>query len=205
MKKYIIFDLDWTLIESMSDTVKIILKYLSNIPKTDIAKAKYIFSTTPWMALKNQIKLVYEWEDHTNSDNITWEIYKILLDHDACFFEWVIDKINELNKNYKLFLTTWNSTQVAIKHLKKWWIINHFELIYWSDKILKWMDHLNIFKNYSNDENFFSKSIYVWDGKSDRLFANEAWIDFIHIWNEKIDKYEIKSVKEINTILDNLN
>jgi hypothetical protein len=31
----------------MNDAVKIILNYLSNIPETDIEKAKYIFSTTP--------------------------------------------------------------------------------------------------------------------------------------------------------------
>jgi hypothetical protein len=178
---------------------------LSNIPETDIEKAKYIFSTTPWMALKNQIKLVYEWIENIDSEKITLEIYEDLLNHDAEFFEWIIDKIKELKDNYKLFLTTWNSTQVAKKYLEKWWIIEYFELIYWSDKILKWIDHLNIFKDYSDDEDFFKKSIYVWDGQSDRIFASEAWIDFIHIWNDNKDKYEIESVTHIDKILTNFN
>ena len=204
MKKYIIFDLDWTLIESMHNTVKLILKYLEQIPWTDMEKARYIFSTTPWMALKNQIKLVYEDINDISSSEITKKIYNELLVYDADFFEWVITKIKELKNNYKLFLTTWNSTKVAKKHLEKWWIIECFELIYGSDKILKWKEHLELFKEYSNDENFFKNSIYVWDWQSDRIFAEEAWIDFIHIWEENIDKYEIKSVKEIDNILSKL-
>ena len=66
------------------------------------------------------------------------------------------------------------------------------------------MEHLNIFKEYSKDKVFFKNSIYVWDGHSDRIFAKEAWIDFIHIWNNKKDKYEIKSVKDIDNILNKL-
>jgi len=203
MKKYIIFDLDWTLIQSMSDAVKIILNHLSKIPGIDLEKAKYIFKTTPWTALKTQIEYIFEWDKNINTDKITKEIYKTLLNYDADFFNWVPEKIKELCKKYKLFLTTWNSTKVAIKHLKKWWIIDCFELIYWSDKILKWIEHLNIFKEYSKDKVFFKNSIYVWDGQSDRIFAKEAWIDFIHIWNNKKDKYEIKSVKDIDKILIN--
>jgi len=204
MKKYIIFDLDWTLIQSMSNAVKIILEYLSKIPKVDLEKAKYIFKTTPWTALKTQIEYIFEWNKNINTNIITKEIYENLLNYDADFFEWIPKKIKELCKKYKLFLTTWNSTKVAIKHLKKWWIIDCFELIYWSDKILKWIEHLNIFKEYSKDKDFFKNSIYVWDGHSDRIFAKEAWIDFIHIWNNKKDKYEIKSVKNIDNILNKL-
>ena len=202
MKKYIIFDLDWTLIHSMENAVKIILDYLKQIKQTDIEKAKYIFKTTPWMALKNQIKLLYKDNKNINIEKITNNIYKNLLNYDAEFFEWVPEKVKSLSKNYKLFLTTWNSTQVAIKHLKKWNILDCFELIYWSDKILKWLDHLNIFKDYSNDYDFFKKSIYVWDWQSDRIFAKKASIDFVHIWDEKIDEYEIGSVTELDKILN---
>ena len=130
MKKYIIFDLDWTLIQSMSDAVKIILEYLSKIPKVDLEKAKYIFKTTPWTALKTQIEYIFEWNKNINTNIITKEIYENLLNYDAEFFDWIPKKIKEISKNYKLFLTTWNSTKVAIKHLEKWWIIDCFELIY---------------------------------------------------------------------------
>lgn len=200
-KEYLIFDLDWTLVESMTDAVRIITEYLEKIPNTDPEKVKYVFSTTPWMALKNQIKLVYKWVSWVDIEEVTIAIYENLLRHDADFFDWVPEKIHELSKSYKLFLTTWNSTKVALKHLEKWWIKELFELIYWSDKILKWSEHLNIFKEYSNDENFFNKSFYIWDGQSDRIFAKEAWIDFIHIWDSKIDEFEILSVANINDIL----
>lgn len=202
MKKYIIFDLDWTLIQSMENAVKIILDYLKNIKETDLEKAKYVFKTTPWMALKNQVKLIYNDEENIDYEKIVEEIYNNLLNYDADFFNWVPEKIMELKEKYKLFLTTWNSTQVAIKHLSKWKILECFELVYWSDKVLKWMDHLNIFKEYSDDKDFFKNSVYVWDWQSDRIFAKQAWIDFIHIWNEKIDEYEINSVVEIDKILD---
>ena len=202
--KYIIFDLDWTLIESMDNAVKTILEYLETIPETDMGKAKYVFQTTPGTALKNQIKMIFDWIDNIDSDFITKEIYKDLLAHDADFFEWIPEKIIELKDDYKLFLTTWNSTEVARKHLIKWWIINYFELIYWSDVILKWMEHLNIFKEYSMDNDFFKNSVYVWDWQSDRIFAKQAWIDFIHIWDENIDEYEIKTVKDINNILNKI-
>lgn len=202
-KEYLIFDFDWTLVESMWDTVKIIKEFLSDIEWTDIELVDYIFKTTPWMALQKQIEIIYKNNNTINHKNITLEIYEKLLKYDADFFDWVIDIIKELSKEYKLFLTTWNSTKVAEKHLVKWWIKDCFELIYWSDNILKWKDHLEIFKDYSCDEYFYQKSYYIWDGNSDRLFANEAWIDFIHIWNEWIDKYEIKSVKDINNIINN--
>lgn len=204
MKKYIIFDLDWTLIESMNDTVKTILTYLKKIPNTDIEKAKYVFKTTAWMPLKKQIEIIYEKEKNIDSSKVTKDIYKSLIKHDANFFEWIPEKITELKNNYKLFLTTWNSTEIARKYLIKWWIINYFELIYWSDIILKWMEHLNLFKEYSKDKDFLKNSIYVWDWQSDRLYASQAWIDFIHIGNEKQDKFEIESVVQIDKILNKL-
>ena len=200
--KYIIFDLDWTLIESMSDTIKLIINHLSKIPETDIEKAEYIFSTTAWMPLRNQIEIIYKDLENIDTDLITSDIYKSLLSHDAEFFEWIPEKIKELKNNYKLFLTTWNSTQVANKHLIKWWIKEHFELVYWSDIILKWKEHLELFKEHSWDDDFFKNSVYVGDWHSDRKYAKEAWIDFIHIWDENIDKYEIKTVKDINDILN---
>jgi len=205
IKKHLIFDLDWTLIESMSDTIKIALNYLKKIANTDIQKAEYILNTSWGMSLREQLVIIYDWVDNINIDEIKNWIYNILFKNEAAFFVWIPEKIIELSKNYKLFLTTWNSTPTAIKYLTNWWIIDCFELIYWSDKILKWMEHLNIFKEYSNDSMFFEKSVYIWDWTPDRMFAKQAWIDFIHIWNDKIDKYEIESVIEIDSILEKLN
>jgi phosphoglycolate phosphatase-like HAD superfamily hydrolase len=157
------------------------------------------------MALKNQLKLIFKWVENINYDLILNEIYKKLLSNDAEFYEWVIEKIIDLKDNYKLFLTTWNSTQVAKKYLEKWWIINYFELIYWSDEILKWEEHLEIFKEYTWDKDFYKKAIYVWDWDMDKEFAYSKNIDFIRVWYKwESDENRIKSVAEIDNILNNL-
>lgn len=205
MKKYLIFDLDWTLIQSMDNTLELVLNYIKNINIIDYEKAEYIFKTTPWMALKNQLQIICEWNNNIDITDITNWLYKELLTIESSFFTWIPQKIKELNKKYKLFLTTWNSTDVAKKHLKKWWIIDCFELIYGSDKIFKWSEHLKIFKDYSDDTNFYKHSVYIWDWDMDKLFASEAWIDFIRIWNFKKDKYEINSIVNIDNILNNMN
>lgn len=201
MKKYLIFDLDWTLIESMWDTINMVLDMLLKIEWTDIEKAKYIFFTTAWTPLLTQLEMLYEWFQNVDCKKLTQDIYNEILKLDTNFFPWVLQKVLELKNDYKLFLTTWNSTPTAIKHLKNWWIYEHFEIVLWSDEIHKWELHLEIFEEYSNDTDFYNKSIYIWDGDADRLFASKKWIDFIHIWNDKVDKYEINSVCEIDEIL----
>ena len=61
MKKYLIFDLDGTLIESMWNSVRVIEKVLSEtIPGTDMEKVRYIFTTTAWTPLLTQLEMVYD-------------------------------------------------------------------------------------------------------------------------------------------------
>ncbi len=199
MKKYIIFDLDWTLIKSMWEVRKIVFKTLSHINPDIIEKASYIFETTKWMPLNEQITLIlWEWYNHKK---ITEEIYEKLENIDSDFFPWALDLIHELKDNYKLFLSTWNSTQTAINHLQKWWVKDFFEIIIWSDKTPKWTEHIDIFKDFTQDNDFYKNSIYVWDWEKDREIANYFWIDFIFIWdNSQNDKYVIKEVKELKEL-----
>jgi FMN phosphatase YigB (HAD superfamily) len=117
------------------------------------------------------------------------------------FFPWVLEKMVELSKWYKLFLTTSSPTYVAENALKSWWIFELFEIIYWSEQIAKSEIHLEYFQEYSSDENFYRKALYIWDWNNDRVFAQRKNIDFIHIWNDKKDKFEINSVCEIDEIL----
>lgn len=202
MKKYLIFDLDWTLIHSIWNTVHYIINFLKDYEDFSEEKARYVLTNTAWSPLIKQVWIIFENFDEKKKKQVTELIYKWLLDLDAEFFEGIPEKITELKDNYKLFLTTWNSTNVAKKYLNKWWVLEYFEIIHWSDIILKWKDHLNSFKKYTGDEDFFKKSIYIWDWDSDRYFARESWIDFIHIWNIKKDKYEINSITEIDKILN---
>jgi phosphoglycolate phosphatase-like HAD superfamily hydrolase len=210
MKKYLIFDLDWTLIKSNKIWLKQILHYIKKIDKNYLKKAKYIFSTTMWMNIFDQLKLVFD--DKKISDKEIkhlWEkMYKRIRSKEdkMHFFKWTEDKIKKLSKKYKLFLTTWNSTQFAKDILKEWWIIKCFELIYWSDEIKKWKQHLDIFKNYSENDIFFKESIYFWDGDMDQLFAKESWIDFVRIWDfEEEENYVLESIAYIDNILDKYN
>jgi len=205
MKKYIIFDLDGTLIESMSDTLKLIYNELSKIKWTDMELVKYVFTQTMWKPLKKQLELIYKDKTKSEIDEITNIIYKKLSQKEANFFDGAINTIKNLHKKwYKLYLSTWNSTDFAIKTLKRWWIINYFDIVLWSDKILKWPDHLEIFKQNSWDENFYKNAIYVWDGNSDREFAKLKNITFVHIWNDKKDIYEINSIKYLEKLINKI-
>lgn len=205
MKKYIIFDMDWTLIKSKSDSVRIIVNHLVNFYKIEKDKVKYIMTTTQWMPLIEQLKLIFDNDVKINYQKIRDEIYDLIISQDAVFFDWVVEKIKELKKSYKLFLSTGNSDAAAEKYLKQWWVYEDFELAYWSSTIPKWSEHIEIFKEYTGDPDFYDKTIYVWDWDSDRIFAREAGVDFIHIWDEKKDEYEISSVKDIDNIFKIIN
>lgn len=210
MKKYLIFDLDWTLIESHNNLTKIIKNYIyKNFPpeKIDEEAINYYFENSRWTGLAVQLEKILkiskiEAAKHAKNIydeiNINWEKWK--------FFPWVINKIEELSKNYKLFLSTWNSTKFAEENLKKWKIYNYFEYILWSENISKSSEHIKIFKEISLDNNFEKKAIFIWDWEKDREIAKENFIDFIHIDSELSDnfwdKYEIKSVAEISNILN---
>jgi phosphoglycolate phosphatase-like HAD superfamily hydrolase len=210
-KKYLIFDLDWTLINSMSWLVDLILDYLEDHAEMTREEMYYLFKTTAWTPLEKQMCNIFwcekKWKEF-------WKkVYDEILIHNqknpAQFFKWVPEKIKELSKNYKLFLTTWNHTNFAKEVLEKWWILDLFEEVYWSEIIHKWKEHLIIFQekmmleNWEN--NFFEKSVYIWDWDTDRFFAKESGVDFIHIWDEWEDKFEIKSVVEIDWVLEKIN
>jgi FMN phosphatase YigB (HAD superfamily) len=208
--KYLIFDLDWTLINSTHKILDIIEDYfLENYPDL-YDTARYYLENSQWQSLQKQWQSLQKQLEHIFqnkelAEKETKKIYKLLssLRNKVRFFPWVQEKIEELyNKWYKLFLTTWSSTEFATKTLKDWWIYNYFEKVIWSDEILKWRQHLEIFKEISWDSNFYKKSLYIWDWEMDKIFALESWIDFIRVWNrwEKNEK-RIKSIIEINNYL----
>ena len=60
MKKYLIFDLDGTLIQSQHNIEKLISDFLTNkYPQLDPEYVRYVFSTTAGMPLKKQLKIFY--------------------------------------------------------------------------------------------------------------------------------------------------
>jgi len=199
--KYIIFDLDWTLINSTHKIIDVIEKYFLEKHPDYYDTARYNIENSFWMSLQEILNNIFN--DKSLAEKETKNIYKLLssLRNEVIFYDWIINKIKELSKKYKLFLSTWSSTTFAKQTLKDWWIDIFFEKIIWSDEILKWKEHLEIFKNISFDENFYKNSIYIWDWEMDKIFAYEQNIDFVRVWNRWECKKRIKSVNDIDNFL----
>lgn len=201
-KKYIIFDLDGTLINSTHKIIDIIEKFfLENYPDY-YDNAKYYIENNQWQSLQEQLEKIFN--DKEIAIKITKKLYKKLnnLRNKINFIPWIQEKIKQLSKNYRLFLSTGSSTDFANNTLKDWWIKNCFEIIYWSDKILKWKEHIDIFKNSTWDSDFYKNCVYVWDWEMDKIFAMESWIDFIRVWYKwEKDENKIISVKDIDNFI----
>lgn len=210
MKKYIIFDLDWTLIRSQKSLVKLVSDYFVENFWKNKSEVEYFLSTTRWESLPVQVEQILNiWKKE--AQEIAEEIYK-KINYSVekwDFFPWVPAKIKELRKNYKLFLSTWNSTKFAEENLKKWDIFDCFEYILWSENIWKSIEHIEIFKDYTWDKDFEKLAVFIWDWEKDRDIAKGVNMDFIHIdedlKNDFWDQYEIKSVSEISDILSLIN
>ena len=195
MKKYIIFDLDGTLINSNKNIKEIIFEFFREKQPEYYDILRY--STDMWHMsnLRDLFITIYgNFDDEIKK--IHDELYQVLdiKNKQSKFIEWTLEKINELQNNYKLFLSTWSSTRFAEEILNEWGVKDYFEMIQWSETIPKSEEHLDIFKNHSWDEDFFKYAIAIWDSLKDEFFAEERKIDFILIW----DKYKkISDIKEI--------
>ena len=201
MKKYIIFDLDGTLIESMYQSDSIIIWTIRKYyPEIDEKKIISILQSCTGTPLIIELEMIFEWKK-VYLQELTDEIYEEIFKLDCQYYPGVISIVKQLSQTYILFLTTWNATKTAMKHLNAWWIQDYFSLVLWSDTLLKWIHHLEKFAGYTWDKFFYQNALYVWDGNSDREFAKMKDIDFIHVGHDRKDLYEIPSVREIGTIL----
>lgn len=205
MKTYLIFDLDGTLISSDKQISNIIYDYVvNNIDPELLDTVKYLVENNQWMSLKETFnKLI---KDSKESEKHYQIVTKLIdsIDDEVKFFPWVINKIKELSKNYTLFLSTWNSDNFANHVLNQWGIHDCFEKILWSSYILKSTQHIDELINYTWDENFSKQAIFIWDWQRDREIAKNKNIDFIHIWTDNTDTYEIQSVSKIDEVLNKI-
>lgn len=208
MKKYLIFDLDGTLLKSNENLINLVVDFLWE--KYDISKQDFLYflNQTRWVSLKEQLREFFKISGE-KLENLTKEVYNKIMTSKNEFFIGVPEKIKELSKKYTLFLSTWNSTIFAEENLEKANIKDLFLKILWSEKIAKWPEHIDIFKDLVDDENFVKNSVFIWDWQNDRAIATSLNIDFIHIdenlENTHNDKYEIKSVSEIDRVLEKIN
>lgn len=204
MKKYLIFDLDWTLVQSANQIDTIIYKYIEeNLDSELMEYARYLIENNQGMSVYEWIKILLDCDEQTakyHGDKIYAQINKVT--KDINFFEWVPEKIKQLSKNYTLFLSTGNSDEFAEKILKKWNIYDCFEKILWSSFITKSPEHIQQFINHTQDENFTDEAIFIWDGQMDEAIAKFHSMDFIHISPFTQNKFQIKSVNQIDDILN---
>lgn len=205
MKKNLIFDLDGTLIRSNNQIDRIIYDYISKeIWDEYIEHAIYLVKNNQWMSIYEWLEILLDWDEKAakfHGNKIYDKINKISWEVD--FFEWIPAKIKELSQKYRLFLSTGNSDEFAEKMLKKWWIYDCFEKVLWSTYYPKSPEHINQFIRYTQDQNFVDESVFIWDGQVDEAIAKFHGMDFIHISPFAQKQFQIRSVKDINTILDN--
>lgn len=205
MKKYLIFDLDGTLIRSNGRISKLISKYLAEHYNKDPEETRYFFSTTKGQALSVQLA-TYLQRSPEEIQTITKAIYKeINALEQGQFFPGVAEIIKNLAKSYQLLLSTGNSTSYAIENLKKGNILEYFQMVLGSEHISKSPDHIAIFKEKTENPDFEKQAIFIGDGENDRIIAQTCGIDFIHIDEHGdstyADKYHISSVADIEPIL----
>ncbi|MFK7780240.1 MAG: HAD hydrolase-like protein [Candidatus Gracilibacteria bacterium] len=195
MKKYIIFDLDGTLIKSNNKTKDIIFNFFKEKQPEyyDVLKYSIDFKKTPhFKEIFIQVYGKFEEKEKKIHD----ELYEYLdeANKESVFKKGTIKKILKLKDRYSLYLSTGSSTKIAKQILKEGGIEQHFEIILGSEKIPKSEEHLDIFMEHSRDENFYKKSISIGDGLCDEIFAKNRDIDFIKIGK----KYKnISDIKEI--------
>lgn len=195
MKKYIIFDLDWTLINSHNNIKEIIFEYFKINDLENYDNVRFTMDFNKIASVKDLLVNIY-WENHIDIEKNHVNLYKYLdeKNHESEYIKWTIEKIKQLKDNYKFYLSTWSSTKFAKEVLKKWWILKYFELIQWSDVIPKSEEHLDIFLKHSGDINFFELSYSIWDSEKDEYFAKQRNIDFIKIWEINKSIADIKNI-----------
>lgn len=205
MKKYLIFDLDGTLIQSIEDIANTVIGYITKkFWEQYKEKGRYVLTTTKWTPLISQLKMIL-WA-REDLKNIKEELYEtIFSSSEHKFFPWVQAKIKDLAEDYILLLSTSNSTKQAKRILENWGILECFTEVLWSEEILKGNDHIQKFEEMLQENKFAEKAVYISDGDKDREVAMRHKIDFIHIGNDNIDKYEVPNIKYIGSILDELN
>lgn len=202
MKRYLIFDLDGTLIISNSQIDTLIYTYIKNHFDSDIQEnARYYIENFQWMSLQELFNRILDNKNQAkfHRDTLTKKIDA--LQNQVQFFDWACELIEKLSKEYILFLSTWNSDNFAKEILKKWNIYHYFEKVLGSTNIMKSSEHLEEFYKHIQDENFYKNATFIWDWARDREIAGSKNLNFIHIGNQWKDKYEISEIKYIETIL----
>lgn len=194
MKRYLILDLDGTLIDSEGTLEKEILREFEVHKPEYVDAVKYIWKSANGMWYREFLEKIFTQKD--DIDFMEQRIVALLEKHKEwfSFFPEAIETLHALSLNYILFLSTWSYTQFATQVLKKWWVEHLFAHIQWSETHSKSLKHIEIFKDITMDPDFETYALSVWDGPVEKNVALESGIDFIQIGIHGTHTHEIENI-----------
>lgn len=203
MKRYIILDLDGTLIDSEWVLEKEILKEFQTHRPDYVDKVRYFWNTLNGMGYRDFLTRIFE-----NSEDIIFMEEKIKRVIEECksnftFFPWAVDTVRLLSLNYTLFLSTGNYTENAVEILKNAGIHGLFAHIQWSEIFSKSPLHISIFKDMAMDPDFEKYTLSVGDGDVEKSVAETCKIDFIQVWVDAKHMHKIPTISELPKYLAN--
>lgn len=197
MKRYIILDLDGTIVDSEWTLEREVIREIELYKPQYVDIAKYFWDKLNGMWFRDFLKEIFE--EEKDVDYMEEKLKIIIENHRDSFrfFPWAIETIKTLSLNYTLFLSTGNYTSNAEQILKRWWILELFAHVQWSDIIPKSQKHIDIFKEVTLDPDFEKFAISIWDWEIEKQVAIESGIDFIQVWANSTHPHTIETFKEI--------
>ncbi|TXJ43418.1 hypothetical protein EPJ65_04055 [Brachyspira aalborgi] len=213
--KYIIFDLDGTLLDTSEGLIKSINYTLDVMGYPKISdEEKYSFIGPPIkVSLKNKFNLSEE--DADFSTNVFRDRYKNYDLYEAKLYDGIIELLELLKfNNIKMSVATYKREDYAISLLEYFKLKKYFEIIRGSDYLSKMtktdiMDACLIYKNNISK----NQILMIGDSESDYISSKKLFIDFLGVTygfgfkRENINKYKdiilVNSVYEIKKFLNN--
>lgn len=206
MIKYLVFDLDGTLIRSQGRVSSLVAEILEERFWVEKEATRYYFHTTRGKALTPQL-IEYLQISPEEAQKLAEELYALIRQSSlGDFFPGVVEMIKKLSQDFRLFLSTGNSSAFALGNLEVWGILDCFEAVMGSESVAKWSEHLDYFVEVTGDEDFRKFAVLIWDGEYDAWIAKEAGMPFIHIEEDEKcsfgEQYCVRSVAEMLPALE---
>ena len=204
--KNIIFDLDGTLIDSIPDIYKSIIKSLKyiNLPEIPIDNVRKYVGNGAKLLIKRTLNFFSDKYDKKYLESVEEKMYNFYMEY---YFEHCIDetrlykgveenlkKLFELNID--MFIITNKPNNIAINTAKKLNIFNYFKAIIGDGVYPYRKPDINIWHNLKKDYNLFEdKTIMVGDGIPDYDFAKNSAIKVLLALYGITDKNILLSLK----------